>query len=129
MNLHDWIDELCDVLDIEAEADEGLLVDLAGITHDNVHPAAGPVTAFLLGFAAAEQDADPEAVEKLAAKAQALAESWDRPAGASSAEEDDVEFEEPGRRRLRGRRLAGLRRPVPADWPHARCHPDQPRRP
>ena len=29
MNLHDWIDELCDVLDIEAEADEGLLADLA----------------------------------------------------------------------------------------------------
>lgn len=94
VNLHDWIDELCDVLDIEAEADEGLLVDLAGITHDNVHPAAGPVTAFLLGYAAAEQGADPEAVERLAAKAQGLAESWDRPAGAPTAEDDDVEFEE-----------------------------------
>ena len=94
MNLHDWIDELCDVLDIEAEADEGLLVDLSGITRDNVHPAAGVVTAFLLGIAAAEQGADPDGVERLAAKAQALAESWDRPAGAASDEDEDLEFEE-----------------------------------
>lgn len=94
MNLHDWIDELCDVLDIEAEADEGLLVDLSGITRDNVHPAAGVVTAFLLGIAAGEQGADPDEVERLAAKAQGLAESWDRPAGARSEEDEDVEFEE-----------------------------------
>ena len=94
MNLHDWIDELRDALDIDAEADEGLLVDLAGITRENVHPAAGPVTAFLLGFAAGERGADPDAVERLAAKAQALAEAWDRPAGATSAEEEDVDFEE-----------------------------------
>lgn len=94
MNLHDWIDELCDVLDIEAEADEGLLVDLSGITRDNVHPAAGVVTAFLLGIAAGEHGADPDGVERLAAKAQALAESWDRPPGATSEEDEDVEFEE-----------------------------------
>lgn len=94
MNLHDWIDELCDALDIEAEADEGLLVDLAGITRDNVHPAAGFVTAFLLGFAAGEQGADPDAVERLAAKAQALAESWDRPPGAVEEEDEDVEVDE-----------------------------------
>jgi len=94
VNLHDWIDELCDVLDIEAEADEGLLVDLSGITRDNVHPAAGVVTAFLLGFAAAEQGANPEEVEQLAARAQGLAESWDRPAGAKDEVDEDVEFEE-----------------------------------
>lgn len=94
MNLHDWIDELCDVLDIEAEADEGLLVDLAGITSENVHPAAGFVTAFLLGVAAGEQGADPDEVERLAAKAQALAESWDRPAGAVEKEDEDVEVDE-----------------------------------
>ena len=29
MNLHDWIDELCDVLDIEVEVDEALILDLA----------------------------------------------------------------------------------------------------
>ena len=94
VNLHDWIDELCDVLDIEAEADEGLLGDLAGIAEENVHPAAGPVTAFLLGFAAGDHGADPDRVERLAAKAQALAEAWDRPAGAADDEDDDVEIEE-----------------------------------
>ncbi len=81
MNLHDWIDELCDVLDIEAEVDEGLLADLATLTRENVEPAAAPVTAYLLGVAAG-QNADPDTVEKLAAKAQGLAEGWDRPAGA-----------------------------------------------
>lgn len=94
MNLHDWIDELCDVLDIEAEADEGLLGDLARIARESVHPAAGPVTAFLLGFAAGEQEADPDRVELLAAKAQALAEAWDRPAGAAEEEDDDVDIDE-----------------------------------
>lgn len=94
MNLHDWIDELCDVLDIEAEADEGLLVDLAGITRDNVHPAAGVVTAFLLGFAAGEGDANPEQVERLAARAQALAEAWDRPPGTTDEPQVDVEVVE-----------------------------------
>lgn len=94
MNLHDWIDELCDVLDIEAEADEGLLGDLAKLARDNVHPAAGPVTAFLLGYAAGEQDADPDRVERLAAKAQSLAEAWDRPGGVVEVEEDDVEIED-----------------------------------
>jgi len=93
VNLHDWIDELCDALDIEAEADEGLLVDLAGITRENVHQAAGPVTAFLLGYAAGEQGADPEAVERLAARAQALAESWDRPAGARADDDVDVDVD------------------------------------
>ena len=94
MNLHDWIDELCDVLDIEAEADEGLLGDLARLAKDNVHPAAGPVTSFLLGFAAGEQGADPDRVERLAAKAQALAEAWDRPAGVHDVVEEDVEIED-----------------------------------
>lgn len=95
MNLHDWIDELCDVLDIEAEADEGLLVDLAQVTRDNVHPAAGVVTAFLLGFSAGENGADPDQVERLAGRAQALAEAWDRPSGAADeVAEVEVEVDE-----------------------------------
>ena len=40
------------------------------------------MTAFLLGYAAADQGANPEEVEALAARAQALAEGWDRPADA-----------------------------------------------
>ena len=88
VNLHDWIDELCDLLDVETEADESLLGDLAEIAHDNVHPTAGPVTAFLLGVAAGAQDARPDAVERMAAKVQAFAEAWDRPAGAADDDRD-----------------------------------------
>ena len=88
MNLHDWIDELCDLLDVETEADESLLGDLAEVAHDNVHPAAGPVTAFLLGVAAGARDARPDAVERMAAKVQGLAEAWDRPAGAVDDDRD-----------------------------------------
>ena len=88
MNLHDWIDELCDVLDVEAEVDEGLLADLTKAAASNVERMAAPVTAYLLGFAAASHSADPEKVEMLAAKAQKLAEAWDRPANAPDP--DDV---------------------------------------
>ncbi|GAA5140879.1 hypothetical protein GCM10023340_01730 [Nocardioides marinquilinus] len=93
MNLHDWIDELCDVLDLETEVDEGLLNDLAEVAHDDVGPRASAVTAYLVGFAAGAADADPAAVERLAAKAQRLAESWDRPAGARDP--DDVDDDVP----------------------------------
>ena len=91
VNLHDWIDELCDVLDIEAEVDEGLIADLVKLTRENVEPAAAPVTAFLLGVAAGE-NADPDAVEKLAARAQVLAEGWDRPADAPDPIDIDDEI-------------------------------------
>jgi hypothetical protein len=89
VNLHDWIDELSDVLDLDAEIDEGLVLDLAKIVAHGVERPAAPVTAYLLGLAAGRQDADPEAVEALAAKVQRLAESWDRPAGAPDP--DDVD--------------------------------------
>ena len=82
MNLHDWIDELCDVLDIEAEVDEALVLDLAKVVADNVVRKAAPISTYLLGYAAGLQDADPVGIEKLAGKAQALAEQWDRPSTA-----------------------------------------------
>jgi hypothetical protein len=93
VNLHDWIDELCDVLDVEAEVDEGLLADLTKVAATNVERLAAPVTAYLLGFAAATHFANPEETERLAAKAQALAEGWDRPAAAPDP--DDIDDEVP----------------------------------
>jgi hypothetical protein len=91
VNLHDWIDELCDVLDVEVEVDEALVLDLARTTAENVEKPAAPVTAYLLGFAAASHAADPDKVENLAARAQALAEGWDRPADAPDpVDVDDV---------------------------------------
>jgi hypothetical protein len=92
VNLHDWIDELSDVLDVETEVDEGLILDLARTAAQNVQKTAAPITAYLLGVAAGASDANPEAVERLAAKAQQLAESWDRPADAPDPDDidDDV---------------------------------------
>ncbi len=93
VNLHDWIDELCDVLDIETEVDEALILDLARTAAHNVQRTAAPMTAYLLGVAVGAQDADPEAIEALAARAQLLAEHWDRPAHAPDP--DDIDDEVP----------------------------------
>lgn len=93
MNLHDWIDELCDVLDVETELDEGLVLDLARTAAHSVQKTAAPITTYLLGVAAGAGDLNPEQVERMAAKAQALAESWDRPADAPDP--DDVDDEVP----------------------------------
>lgn len=93
MNLHDWIDELSDVLDVEAEVDEGLILDLARVASHNVQKTAAPITTYLLGLAAGAGDLGPEKVERLAAKAQQLAESWDRPADAPDP--DDIDDEVP----------------------------------
>jgi Domain of unknown function (DUF6457) len=83
VNLHDWIDELCDALDIDAEVDEALILDLAKVAADNVVRMAAPVTTFLVGYAAGSAHADEDGIERFAARAQALAEGWDRPPGAT----------------------------------------------
>ena len=92
VNLHDWIDELCDALDVEAEVDEGLVLDLARAAAHNVTRPAAPITTYLLGYAAGLQGANPEQVEQLAARAQGLADAWDRPADAKDPVDidDDV---------------------------------------
>ena len=76
MTLHDWIDELCDVLDLDVEVDEALVLDLARVTAHSVERPAAPISTFLLGYAAAEQGGSVETVEELAARAVALAERW-----------------------------------------------------
>ena len=93
VNLHDWIDELCDVLDLDTEVDEALLLDLARVAAHNVARPAAPITTYLLGFAAGAADAAVDEIEALAARAQRLAEGWDRPAGAPDP--DDVDDEIP----------------------------------
>ncbi len=93
MNLHDWIDELCDALDLETEVDEGLVLDLARAAAHNVERPAAPISAYLLGYAAGQRSAGPDEVEALAARAQALADEWDRPAGAPDP--DDVDDDVP----------------------------------
>ena len=88
MTLHDWIDELCDALDIDVELDEGLVLDVARDVAHAVERPAAPLSAYLLGFAAARHGADPEALEELAGRVTALAEGWGREAGAAAEPED-----------------------------------------
>lgn len=76
MNLHDWIDELCDALDIECEFDEALVLDVARDAAHGVARPAAPLTTFLLGFALAEAGGGPETLERLAGAASALAEKF-----------------------------------------------------
>ncbi len=87
MTLHDWIDELCDALDIETEVDEALVLDLARDAAHNVERPAAPISAYLLGYAAAAHEADPDRLEALAAAATELAEKW---GGGDDAEVSDV---------------------------------------
>lgn len=95
VNLHDWIDELCDALDVEAEVDEALILDLARTAAHNVNRKAAPITTYLLGYAAAVGKANPEKVEELAGRASLLAESWDRPADAPDPEDAAVTVDVP----------------------------------
>ena len=88
MNLHDWIDELCDVLDVEAEVDEALVLDLARSAAHNVERKAAPITTYLLGYAAGVQGANPAGIEMLAGRAQALADGWER--AANAPDPDDI---------------------------------------
>ncbi len=94
MNLHDWIDELCDALDVEVDLDEALILDLARDAAHNVARPAAPITTFLLGYAAARSNGDPDKVERLAAAASDLALRWDKPADVLQHEDDDPEVEE-----------------------------------
>ena len=93
VNLHDWVDELCDVLEVDTEVDEALVLDVARVAAHGVTKTAAPVTTYLLGLAAGMRGADPEQVERLAARATSLAEGWDRPAG--SADPVDVDTDIP----------------------------------
>ena len=93
VNLHDWIDELCDVLDIEVEVDEALILDLARDSAHNVERRSAPITTFLLGYAAAGHDGSPVQVERLSGLATALALRWDKSPDEIKDEVEEVEVE------------------------------------
>jgi hypothetical protein len=90
VTLHDWIDELCDALEVDAEIDEGLILDLARDAAHSVERPAAPVTTFLVGYAAALRGGSTSDVEELAARAQALAEKW----GGEDVSADDFNEED-----------------------------------
>jgi hypothetical protein len=77
VNLHDWIDELMDVLDIEGEIDEGLILDVARQAAHRVQRPAAPISTYLLGYAAALAGGGTEEVEELAGRVLDLADKWE----------------------------------------------------
>ena len=91
MNLHDWIDELCDALDLEAEFDEALVLDVAREAAHRVERPAAPVSTFLLGYAAALAGGSLERTEQLAARVLDLASKWE---GGEDVDIEDVEIED-----------------------------------
>lgn len=91
VNLHDWIDELCDILELEdVEVDEGLILDIARDAAHEVERPAAPITTFLVGYAAALRGGKAEDVEELAGRAQALALKW----GGGDVSPDDFKAED-----------------------------------
>ena len=94
MNLHDWIDELCDALDVEIDLDESLVLDVAREAAHGVDRPAAPITTFLLGYAAAASDGDPDEMDGLAGAAIDLAKRWDKTPDVIAHEDDDPEVEE-----------------------------------
>jgi hypothetical protein len=93
VNLHDWIDELMDVLDIEVEMDEGLVLDVARQAAHRVQRPAAPISTFLLGYAAGIKEGSTEEIEALAGRVLALAESWEGGEDLEAAlEVDDAEL-------------------------------------
>jgi hypothetical protein len=91
VNLHDWIDEVCDVLDLEAEFDEALVLDVAREAAHRVERPAAPVSTFLLGYAAALAGGSLERTEQLAGRVLDLASKWE---GGEELEIEDLEDDE-----------------------------------
>lgn len=93
MNLHDWIDELCDALDVEIDLDESLVLDVARDVAHGVERPAAPISTFLLGYAAARSQGNPEELDRLAGLAMNLANRWDKSVDELVHEDDDPEVE------------------------------------
>jgi hypothetical protein len=91
VNLHDWIDELMDVLDIEVELDEALILDVAREAAHRVQRPAAPISTFLLGYAAGLAGGATEDTERLAALVIGLADRWE---GGEAGDDIEVEVEE-----------------------------------
>lgn len=80
--LDDWIAEVKADLGIDLDVDVRGLLDTARVVAHGVARPAAPLTAFLIGYAAAQRGGGAEAVAEAARRTEALAEGWgaaDRP--------------------------------------------------
>ncbi len=74
--LDDWIAEAGAELGIDFEVDVPGLLDLARVVAHGVARPAAPLTAFLVGYAAAARGGGAEEVAAATARVTALAERW-----------------------------------------------------
>ncbi|MFJ4185910.1 DUF6457 domain-containing protein [Kitasatospora sp. NPDC089509] len=74
--LEDWIAEVKADLGIDLDVDVRGLLDLARVVAHGVARPAAPLTAFLIGYAAAQQGGGPAAVAEASRRTAALAERW-----------------------------------------------------
>jgi len=71
-----WTEAVCADLNLPADANIDLILDVARVAAHSVERPAAPVTTYLLGVAVA----GGMDVTEAAAKIQALAEAWQKPA-------------------------------------------------
>ncbi|GGV00783.1 hypothetical protein GCM10010495_09630 [Kitasatospora herbaricolor] len=74
--LDDWIAEVCTELGIELDVDVPGLLDMTRVVAHGVARPAAPLTAFLVGYAAALRGGGAQAVEEANKRATAVAERW-----------------------------------------------------
>ncbi|OKI11805.1 molybdopterin-guanine dinucleotide biosynthesis protein MobA [Streptomyces sp. CB03911] len=74
--LDDWIAEVCTELGIELDVDVPGLLDMTRVVAHGVARPAAPLTAFLVGYAAALRGGGAAAVEEANKRATAVAERW-----------------------------------------------------
>lgn len=79
MNLEPWLSEIADLLDTDVELDQTVLLDLTRIVAHNVARPAGPLTTYLLGYAAARGGLDAAGVAALAERIEEKALAWEQP--------------------------------------------------
>lgn len=80
--LDDWMAEVRAELGIDLDVDVRGLLDLTRVVAHGVARPAAPLTAFLVGYAAAQRGGGPEAVAEASRRAAELAERWTAAAGA-----------------------------------------------
>lgn len=79
MSLPDWTDHVCDDLDIELDVDLRSLLDATRDIAHTVERTAAPVTAFLIGYAAARRGGSEADVAVVTARVLELVAGWKQP--------------------------------------------------
>ncbi|MDH6143219.1 MULTISPECIES: DUF6457 domain-containing protein [Kitasatospora] len=85
--LDDWMAEAAAELGIELTADIRELLDMTRVVAHGVERPAAPLTAFLVGYAAAARGGGAEAVSAAARRMTALAERWAQDAASDGSAE------------------------------------------